>query len=333
MGEKEPYIEILIAKHLAGEASRQEEMEFEQWLDGSEDNRKYFDDLKVIYSTAGNLKEWQVYDTDKAWKELNIGNQETKVISIRRNTQWLAVAASVIIVATLSYLFFFNPTSPETPSQAWSTQTIAEVKQDTLPDGTLAFLNKSTELIFNFDSKDNLKKVSLEGEAYFDIENEKEERFQIEIDELIIEDIGTSFNVNAYPGSELVTVLVEKGEVALYTLTDPGIRVKAGETGIYNKTTSSFALISETDLNAIAYKTRYFSFNNTLMENVISSLEDVYDIKINLGNERLKQCRITVTFKDEEIDDIAEIIAATLELEFHRIDEKTIEFKGDGCNQ
>ena len=330
--QEEDYMDILIARFLAGETTHEQNQELNNWLESSEQNRKYFENHKLIFSTSSRLKDWQEFDADKAWQKLQLDSRaDRRIIPLRTNsTTWLGVAASIAVIATFGYLLWNRQNViPEPP--LWSTNTLTEVKQDTLPDGTLAFLNKGTELEFVYKEAEKLKTVALQGEAFFEIENEKEDRFQIEIDELIIEDIGTSFNVNAYPKSELITVIVEKGEVALYTLSDPGIRVLAGETGIFNKTTKSFAKISEADPNALAYKTRYFSFNNTLLSNVIASLEEVYEVKVLLENEKLRNCRITVTFRDEEIDTIMDIIAATLELKVRKINVNEIELQGDGC--
>jgi ferric-dicitrate binding protein FerR (iron transport regulator) len=60
-------------------------------------------------------------------------------------------------------------------------------------------------------------------------------------------------------------------------------------------------------------------------------MEEVYDVKILLENEMLRNCRITVTFRDEEIDTIMDIIAATLELEVRKINTTEFELHGNGC--
>jgi len=333
MKELENHIDILIAKYLAQEANVSERKEVEDWINASSGNKQYFENEQTIFTKSSNVKEWQQFDSDKAWQKLKekIDGKSGRIVSIRPLLTWYNIAASVLLVATIGY-FFLNSWNNSLQPVPWTTNAVAEVKQDTLPDGTLVFLNKSTEIAFSRNEKGNKKQVAIEGEAYFEIENKKEESFQIEVGELIIEDIGTSFNVNAYHKSELVTVIVEKGEVALYTKSDPGIRVFPGETGIFNKTTKSFAKISEADPNALAYKTRFFSFNNTLLESVISSINEVYNVNIMLSGSKLKNCRISVTFRDEKLDSILEIIADTLELKIKKVNENEIILEGEGCN-
>jgi hypothetical protein len=62
---------------------------------------------------------------------------------------------------------------------------------------------------------------------------------------------------------------------------------------------------------------------------VVESLNEVYETKIQLrGN--LKSCRLNVTFKNEPIESIAEIIAETLNLKI-TFSEKEILLEGSGC--
>ena len=59
-------------------------------------------------------------------------------------------------------------------------------------------------------------------------------------------------------------------------------------------------------------------------------MNDVYDIKLISESNAVLSCRITVTFEDEPIQEIAEIIAETLGLQIIK-DSNTITFSGDVC--
>jgi hypothetical protein len=56
----------------------------------------------------------------------------------------------------------------------------------------------------------------------------------------------------------------------------------------------------------------------------------VYGIKLKLENKELENCRITVTFRHETIEMIAEVIAETLSLTPEKTDNE-ISLKGNGC--
>lgn len=64
-----------------------------------------------------------------------------------------------------------------------------------LSDGTRVCLNSQSRLTYPvvFDSKERV--VELEGEAYFDVEEDAERPFLIKIKDAAVKVLGTSFNV------------------------------------------------------------------------------------------------------------------------------------------
>jgi ferric-dicitrate binding protein FerR (iron transport regulator) len=170
--------------------------------------------------------------------------------------------------------------------------------------------------------------VKLKGEAYFNIHHEDDKNFIIEASGVLIKDIGTSFNVKAYPGDSTVEVVVEEGKVMFYTDTDSGVYLSANGKGIYNKRTKTFT-VEEPELNVLAYKTKFFSFSDTTLRSVVEELNGVYDKKIIL-DQQLRDCHLTVSFNNEDIDEIAAIIAETLGLSIVK-SETEIRLQGSGC--
>ncbi len=327
------HMDELIGKYLAGEASSAEQAEVHSWLERHEENQKYFDHLKVIFDSAAAIKEWQPFDTDAAWNKLKSKLKEpgARTIPINRTpglSFYWRVAAAVTLILTVGYLVY---KASEQPVQTLAIKTEESSVQDTLPDGSTAFLNKGSAIAFEYNPKKKIRTVKLEGEAFFEVKHEEDKPFIIESDEVIIEDIGTTFNVKAYPQSKTVEVYVESGEVAFYTKSNPGLQLNAGETGIYDKRSKSFARITQVDTNVLAYKTRVFNFYNTDLGTVVESLNEVYETKIQLRG-KLRSCRLNVTFKGEPIESIAEIIAETLNLKM-TLSGKEILLEGSGCEE
>jgi len=323
----------LIGKYLAGEASSAEQAEMKAWLEQHEENQKYFDQLKVIFDSAAAIKDWQQFDTDAAWNKLKSKLKEpgAKTTPINRTSGlsfYWRVAAAVTLILTIGY--FVYKTSKQ-PVQTLAIKTQESSAQDTLPDGSTAFLNKGSAIAYEYNPKKKIRTVKLNGEAFFEVKHEEEKPFIIESDEVIIEDVGTTFNVKAYPQGKTVEVYVETGEVAFYTKSNPGLQLNAGETGIYDKSSKSFARISQADTNVLAYKTRIFNFHDTDLGTVVESLNEVYETKIQLRG-KLRSCRLNVTFKGEPIESIAEIIAETLNLKM-TLSGKEILLEGSGCEE
>ena len=273
------------------------------------------------------MKEWQEFDTDAAWNKLKskIQSPDGKVIPLRSSSPYpfLKIAASILIVMGVG--FFLYKLQKTNPVEVVSKK---EVVSDTLPDGSGVVLNKQTNLTYAYDKAKKTHVVKLKGEAYFSIKHEDDKKFIIETEGLYIRDIGTSFNVKSYPESNTVEVVVMEGEVVFFTENNPGIHLKANGKGTYNKTTKTFS-IDQPENNTLAYKTKFFSFSNTDLEAVVKTLNEVYETKISIP-DHLRKCPLTVSFNDEDIQEIAAVIAETLGLT--ATDNGTeIRLEGAGC--
>ncbi len=324
----------LIGKVLAGEGSMQEEDTVMQWTRQSDANRKYYEQVKLIFERAANTPADIEFDTEAAWSKVRQKMGSGKVIPLRNNrpaayNQILRIAASVVILIGISY-WIYQVTAP--PVQTLAVVSDQVTLQDTLPDGSTAYLNKKSELKYEFNPRAKTRKVVLKGEAYFTVKHEEEKPFVIEADEVLVRDIGTEFNLKAYPDQDTIEIIVTQGEVQFYTLEDPGLTLQAGDKAIYSKRTRQFYRIEKPDTNALSYKTKIFSFNNTDLQSVVTLLNDVYNSKIKLGNEKLYHCRLTANFKEDNATIIAEVIAETMGLTLTKKDDEII-LDGEGCNQ
>jgi transmembrane sensor len=326
------HIDDLIGKFLAGEASEQERVLVQKWLDADESNVHYYDQVKTIFNKAGSVKGIQEFNTDAAWSKVkaNLKSGGDKVIPLKQRslTLWYQIAAAVVVLFGIGWFLLRSGTSGGTIPPV---EVIAEQSaiSDTLPDGSNVFLNKKTIVAYAFETKTKTHHVKLKGEAYFNINaKKKQEEFIIDAGGVFIRDIGTSFNVKAYPDSDEVEVLVEEGEVIFFTTENAGINLKASGKGVYNKSTKTFT-IEQPDPNVTAYKTKFFVFSRTDLKTLAETLNRVYDKPVIIP-EKLGACTITVTFRDESIEEIAGVIAETLGLTVREVNNQIV-FDGERC--
>lgn len=326
-------IDDLIASYLAEEATPADRTRVDEWRALSSENQQYFDQLRLIFekATANALRGAdEVFDTDVAWQRMRTrlsSNGGGKTISIQSPNKtyhfFLRVAAGIIVVLGIGF-FVYKGLSPDAERILLVTQDATA--SDTLPDGTDVFLNRQTEIEYVIRRDMHIAKLS--GEAFFDIQHDADETFLVEAEETFIRDIGTSFNVKAYPGSPTIEVFVEEGEVIFYTKDSPGITLKANEKGTYHKATKRFT-VSAPEANDTAYKSKHFVFTNNQLGTIVETLNSVYTTKIVIG-DHLRSCRLTVSFNNETIDEIADIIAETLGLSVSR-SANVITLKGPAC--
>jgi transmembrane sensor len=333
------HIDELIGKYLAGEATSSEIEQVERWEKESDSNKHYVSQVKLIFDKASSIKEWQQFDQDAAWNKMKVKLQkrEAKTVSIKSENKtnnsfqlnWVwRVAASIVLTLGIGYYFYQQNTS----STIDPVEVVAETKaiENVLPDGSDVFLNKKTKLFYSFDQDKQQHTVKLKGEAYFDIKHDEKKKFIIDVDGVFIRDIGTSFNVKAYPKSGKIEVVVKEGEVEFFTETDSGVFLRAGGKGVYDKQTKKF-FIEQPESNVLAYKTKFFSFNDQNLESAVEELNEIYDKRIVLS-DKLKNCRLTVTFNNEDIEEIARVLADTYGLTVKETSKEII-LDGAGCEK
>jgi transmembrane sensor len=114
-----------------------------------------------------------------------------------------ATAAALVTVALL----------PTAPVDSATHQTrVAEVRQLTLPDGTLVTLGARSRILVDFSSRQRRVELT-EGQAFFDVAQEAARPFLVVAGQASIRDIGTKFDVTRTAGSLRVSVLEGSVEV------------------------------------------------------------------------------------------------------------------------
>lgn len=322
----------LIGKYLAGEASAQEEAAVQTWAHANEANQKYLDEFRTIFDRAASIQTNLTFDEARAWKKLKtkIDQKKDNVVPMKPSrsgrTLFYRIAASVITLVAVG-IYFYRSTAP-----VHTVEVVAVDKGvgDVLPDGSDVFLNKQTKLTYQYDKKKKRRIVRLDGEAYFHVKHDEKREFLIDAAGVYVRDIGTTFTVKAYPESNTIEVVVKEGEVEFFAEEGHGIRLTASSKGIYNRTTKLFKT-EQPESNALSFKTKLFTFSNQSLGDIVRDINAVYDKKLVIGNN-LRNCYLTVTFDNEDIDEIADVIAETLGLTVKRSGNEII-LEGSGCEQ
>ena len=82
-----------------------------------------------------------------------------------------------------------------------------------LPDGTNVVLNSASQLSYLNNFGEKVRRVQLNGEAYFKVAHDEKHAFIVQIGDLEVKVLGTSFNVSAYEDAKDVTVVLLEGKV------------------------------------------------------------------------------------------------------------------------
>lgn len=329
------HIDETIARVLSGEANFRDKNLLQEWIALSEVNKNTFSASEKLFLQSKNVKHQIPVDTDKAWMKvksrMNVQENDAKIISINSRpwTSFLRIAAMLAIVRGLGVAVYFFIT----PAKMVNDKIISSadvIVHEILPDGSSITLNKNSSLSYSSAGYGKARIIQLKGEAFFDVKHDDTKVFAIEAGELKIEDIGTSFNVNANPAAKNIVVTVKTGEVKITANGKSEINLVVGETADYNSETNVFVKSLSEDKNITAYNDKIFVFDNTELQVIVKLLNEVYSQNIVFQNDDLKKCRLTASFNNETLDSILGVIAETLQLQVNKT-ETEIKLNGNGC--
>ena len=226
------------------------------------------------------------------------------------------IAAAVVVLFAVSfflYNFFLKPGTVE----MMATTTI---ETETLSDGSTITLNRNSTFKYPKKFTKGVRKVELTGDAYFEVEHNKNQPFIIESQNIEIEVLGTSFYVDSHEDNSTVEVVVNSGGVALRSDKENQIILKAGDKGIFDKKTGKLFREKNTDVNYNSWKTKLLVFDDTKLAEVVDKLNEVYDTNIEIINPEIDNFRITVTFDNMTIEAVINILRETLDIVIEKHD-------------
>lgn len=299
----------LAARILSGEALENEINEFNLWLADSDNKKEWTDITRKIDHVDRALVSEKV-DLEAAWK--NVKNKTThKPININAlHYRYVAIAASIII----AFALFFNQYKTTETDNLLVTESYNTIELVELNDGSTIDINRNSTLRYPEEFSDIKRNVTLKGEAFFTIAADKTRPFIIEAGQIQVKVVGTSFNIKAYPESELSEVIVETGIVEVSSIkdTEKTIILYAGDRAIFNTKNNSLTKIENNNRNYIAWKTKEIAFKNDNLADAIRLIEQVYNVSIQVPKDfALDSAMITATFDKNTIDFIIEVINKT----------------------
>lgn len=333
MNEKQPINEDLLGKFLAQETDAQESALVKNWLKEDTANQKELDDYQFIWNQAATIKEEIPVNIDDAWNKVKAkidAPKEAKVLEFIPKKQSFftpfRIAASITILLVTGLLALFLS---QKKTEIISLKTSNNTLEQTLPDGSVVFLNNNTVLAYPADFEGDTRELSLLGEAFFKVQRNESKPFIIHANGSDVKVLGTSFNIKAY--TKNVKVSVETGKVQFKNKAKQTFLVK-GEEAEFEANNDTIKKIEMLDRNAFAYKTKVFVFENSSLEHVVQVLGESYHTKILLKNNNIKTCRLTTKFENESLPNALNVIAETLNLTVSSQGEKYV-IDGKGCSQ
>ncbi len=316
----------ILYRYFRKELSPDENAEVEAWSAKSSENQQIFDETRILFLDLKGLAYYRNVvgeHTDRSWERFKKDNNVRRIEAASSSYTYLKYAASVLIVVSAAIGIYFYQNQVEEVTLA-SADTLHEV---TIPDGSAISLNGGASLEYATPFQNNERRVKLSGEAYFDVAISEEKPFVVEVGEAEVRVLGTRFFINR-PSDNEINVQVEEGKV-LFSYRELHQIIEAGETRTLDLRNNLLVdQVDETGLSTF-WKNRKLVFNLTSLEEVIQTVNKAYDTTVQLDGSA-EGCSLTVTFENEEFQNVMEVISSTLNYQVVE-DQGTLILRGDGC--
>ena len=225
---------------------------------------------------------------------------------------WIRIAAAVAIIISLSSLFFRDPVGQQTKDNNLQVEVLRGQKTNlVLPDGTRVWVNSNSLLSFGnrFNTKERV--VNLEGEAYFEVQPDISRPFIVSSGHLEVKALGTSFVVHNYRNDQRSWVMLREGKVAV-SASGREISLNSSETVSLWKSDGRIQLDKEVDpLRYIGWIEGMLYFDNQTFEQIATTLERTYNVKIEFLNSDLKRHCYSGWIGNNSLESILHVLALT----------------------
>lgn len=178
-----------------------------------------------------------------------------------------------------------------------------------LPDGSTGMLNSGSLLSYSLPFKYD-RKVSLEGEAWFEVNHDKNHPFEISTANSMVKVLGTILNVSAFPADNYVEVVLSQGKSEFYDKKgDKKVMIFPSERLVFQNGNISKSFTDPAKYNA--WTEGKLVFRGDSAKEVARRIERWYNVKVNLADKEIEKYSFRATFEDDNLEDVLHYLSMT----------------------
>ena len=323
----------------SGDATEEKLAEFEIWLAADPSHVIAYHDYEQIMMDLG--VPCGVLEKQETGLSLTPLQSEPRRASGAISPRALAggvVAAAIALVATVCVTFNHKPTSGQglqLAEQKTFETTVAEVRDVTLPDGTVVTLGAKSRL--EYKSEDGLRTAELlDGEAFFDVAEDKAHPFYVQAGDRLIRVVGTRFDVRETP--EAIMVTVTEGVVQVMKGQNPQMAERQQEVLPKDVLTAGDQVIATiggdeqrtrgVDPASVAtWREGWLAYEDVSLGDIVGDIRRYDRRTFDFSDPQLRQVRVTAAFGADNLDQFLFALAASYPLSVDTSDPAKVVFR------
>ena len=210
------------------------------------------------------------------------------------------VAAIFILLISLTGIWFYIHNQSNVPMVSVQAS-YGETKQIILPDKSVVWLNAGSLLRYPAEFNQNLRAVSLEGEAFFSVTKDKSKPFVVKTDKLSVKVLGTEFNLKAYPDDNQTVATLKEGKIEVQTEDQQLQQLVPNEQLTYDNQTSIFKIKKIIPTDIPDWENGKLFFTESSLDEILLTLKRHFNVSFELDKSLEKSTeRYTIKFERNE---------------------------------
>ena len=321
---------VWVVRHQEGDMTPARLTEFRAWMSQSAQHREVFEELAKFYGGLDFVEGLQDYaETDALQAPLALDRRAKHFYRLRRVfvVGMAASVAAVFVGATYTQL-----TTPSNQFEESYATLVGEQKTVNLPDGSTIVLNTNSKMAIAFDRNERRIEMT-RGEAFFEVAKDEVRPFSVETEKGVVTAVGTAFSVHLR--GEKLDVVVTEGRVALEAMSSiaPGAdknsatefvqarEVSAGQSAVMDRGVEEIAVVQPAALEkAMDWQDGELSFEGETLETVVADISRYTDLKIEIGDQDLREQRIVAHYRVGDIERMFEALTIVADVEIKRFE-------------
>jgi len=351
----------LLALKLSADASQQELSELND-IQLSSEEKQIVNSIELFWNQKNDSLNINDETEEERFHLILNAESEESLIKADKNPRsvitrlnfkkykWIFAAAASVMVFFAIRLFFKEGSALELlPPLRTGVQEVfvkpGSKSKIILPDGTVVRLNSSSKLRYNNDFNKNIREVSLEGEAYFDVTKNPKHPFIVHTSNIDITVLGTVFNVKSYEQDQTIETTLLRGSIEVYNKNNasaPIVILKPNEKLIFRKEVSekikpknsvtasvantivaeniSISTLPANKPDSLKNETSWL-YNKLIIDNddftkMAEKMERWYGVKIEVLSPELEQYHFKGIFENETIEQALNALQLTAKFRY-----------------
>ena len=334
----------LLHKQLTESLSAEEQGQLNAYLKSDVKHQHWAEEIRLSWELGENIDTIPEVDVEEELNRIHIRMDTTSSITETSQVKstaelsveprskvrslilrYLAIATSMIALIAVG-VWLFDSNDIDGIDNMQTITALNGTKTVNLSDGSKVWLKEGSSIKY---PKEDTREISLTGQAFFDVARNEMHPFTVSIDETLITVLGTSFAVNGAENG-IIELQVVRGKISMSNEYDE-IIVEKGKAATYNPATEKITQVDFKDPLEAPWKSGRFTFKNTTLANILTELEEYYEVEIELTNEKLSSCKKTTSTPVKSINEVIQAIATQFQLSVRKIADTSFVLDGDQC--